>query len=324
MMQPPVQNSDPIEVDYASERQQAFLQAIIGRLHLQPRELLPLNDVRERLVVRGQHDRGIQLVPLANIVRSQGRYLDFGRSFLPLRGVTAQRWKQVRRAHYHSVELPPVDLYKLSDVYFVADGNHRVSVARHTGQVEIRARVTELDIDVPLSPQLKATDLNGMEEQADFFAWTDLAQLRPGSRIEVSELGGYLELIRHINWQRTCLSALRGTPVTSAEAAADWYDTVYAPLVDAIRASNVLRAFPKRTETDLYLWIMEHGQELLEATPELHHKHHWFYWPIQRTKRVGCGCTRASFVAQANRVTTAGIACPYRGSASCCNCSWFA
>ena len=286
MMQSPVQHSDPVEVDYAAARQRALLQAIKNRLRGQPRGLLPLEEVRSRMVVRGQHDRGIQLVPLANIVGSQGRYLDFDRSFLLLSGITAQRWKHVRRAHYHSMELPPVELYKLSDVYFVADGNHRVSVARHTGQAEIRARVTELDIDVPLSPQLKATDLNGMEEQADFFAWTDLARLRPGSRIEVSELGGYLELIRHINWQRTCLSALCGQPVTSAEAAADWYDTVYAPLADAIRASNVLQAFPNRTETDLYLWIMEHGQELLEATPALHHKHHWFYWPIHRTKRV--------------------------------------
>ncbi len=285
-MHPPVQHNDPVDLDYTSARQQAFLRAIKDRLRRDPRGLLPFSEVRARLAVRGQHDRGIQLVPLANIVGSQGRYLDFDRSFLPLTGVTVQRWKHVRRAHYHSMELPPVELYKLSDVYFVVDGNHRVSVARHTGQAEIRAHVTELDIDVPLSPQLNTADLNGMEEQADFFAWTDLAQLRPGARIEVTGLGGYLELIRHINWQRTCLSAVRGTPVSSAEAVGDWYDTVYAPLVAAIRASNVLRAFPNRTETDLYLWVMEHGQELLEGAAEHHHKRRWLSWPISGVKRV--------------------------------------
>ena len=26
--------------------------------------------------------------------------------------------------------LPPIDVFKVGDVYFVADGNHRVSVAR--------------------------------------------------------------------------------------------------------------------------------------------------------------------------------------------------
>ena len=209
-------------------------------------------------------------MPLANIVGSQGRYRDFDRSFLPRTPQTAERWKHVNRARRDNVELPPVELFKLSNVYFVVDGNHRVSVARRAGQVDIRARVIELEIDVPLSPQLAMTDMIRVEEQSDFFAWTELEQLRPGSQIEVTELGGYLELIRHINWQRACLSTIRGDTVSSDEAVVDWYDTVYTPLVTAIRASHVLRTFPTRTEADLYLWVMEHGQELLDRRPDKH------------------------------------------------------
>jgi hypothetical protein len=41
------------------------------------------------------------------------------------------------------VELQPVRLYKLGDVYFVEDGNHRVSVARYQGVEWIDAYVTE-------------------------------------------------------------------------------------------------------------------------------------------------------------------------------------
>ena len=149
MLLPP-QTSEPVDEDYAHARRRAFLDAIMDRLRRHHQDLLPLAEVRARVGVHGQHDRGIQLVPLANIVGSQGRYLDFDRSFLPRTSQTAQRWKHVDRARRENVELPPVELYKLSDVYFVVDGNHRVSVARHAGQVDIQAHVTELDIDVPL------------------------------------------------------------------------------------------------------------------------------------------------------------------------------
>ena len=39
--------------------------------------------------------------------------------------------------------LQPVELYKLDERYFVVDGNHRVSVARHRGVVAVDALVTE-------------------------------------------------------------------------------------------------------------------------------------------------------------------------------------
>jgi len=285
MLLPP-QTSEPVDENYAHARRRAFLDAIIDRLRRHHHELLPLAEVRARVGVHGQHDRGIQLVPLANIVGSQGRYLDFDRSFLPRTSQTAQRWKNVDRARRDNVELPPVELYKLSDVYFVADGNHRVSVARHAGQVDIQAHVTELDIDVPLTPKLTMADLTHVEEQADFFTWTNLAQVRPAAQIQVTELGGYLELIRHINWQRVCLGAMRGTEVSSEEAVADWYDTVYMPLVSAIRASDVLRAFPNRTETDLYLWVMEHGQELLNRTQGQPRIAGWFAQVVRRIEGV--------------------------------------
>jgi hypothetical protein len=254
----------PTDSDFSRARAQAAFSGILDVLRRHPRELLPFEEVRSRFLVRGQFDRGVQLVPLSKIVGSQGRYTDFNRSFLPRDSRTSERWKQVSLARYRNIELPPIELYKLGGIYFVADGNHRVSVARHAGQVDIEAHVMELAIDVPLSPDLELADLIRKEEQGDFYEWTNLAQLRPGCSIEVTELGGYLDLIRHINWQRTCLAVARGAEVSSEQAVLDWYDTVYMPLVAAIRSSNVLRSFPGRTETDLYLWIMDHGQDLLD------------------------------------------------------------
>ena len=49
-----------------------------------------------------------------------------------------------------TVTLPPVDLIKIGDDYFVRDGNHRVSVARVRGQEYIDAFVTEIFSPVSL------------------------------------------------------------------------------------------------------------------------------------------------------------------------------
>jgi hypothetical protein len=101
-------------------------------------------------------------------------------------------------------------------------------------------------------------DLLLKEEYSDFLEWTNLHQLRPDERIEFTELGGYLDLVRHINAHRYYMSKERGYEVSRDEAVANWYDTVYMPIVRVIREQDVLRYFPGRTEADLYRWIIEH------------------------------------------------------------------
>ena len=46
------------------------------------------------------------------------------------------------------------------------------------------------------------------------------------------------------------------------EAAAHWYESVYRPVRQTIRERGILRDFPDRTATDLYLWLAEHQREL--------------------------------------------------------------
>jgi hypothetical protein len=103
------------------------------------------------------------------------------------------------------------------------------------------------------------------EEYADFLDWTQLARLRPEQRIELSALGGYLDLINHINTHRYYMARERSGPVSAEEAVASWYDHVYMPVVEAIRRHNLLRSFPGRTEADLYLWIMQHRHSMKES-----------------------------------------------------------
>ncbi|HYP40943.1 MAG TPA: hypothetical protein VEX13_11345 [Chloroflexia bacterium] len=82
-------------------------------------------------------------VPVARIVGSVGRSRDFNRDFQPVQKHTRPRWESIYVAAVSGVTLPPVELYKVGDCYFVKDGNHRVSVARYLGAEFVDAEVTE-------------------------------------------------------------------------------------------------------------------------------------------------------------------------------------
>jgi len=88
--------------------------------------------------------RGLRTVELTKTSGSVGRCLNFDGAFLPACACTRDRWEGVDRALREGKWLPPVELYKLGETYFVADGNHRVSVARYRGFVAVDAVVTEL------------------------------------------------------------------------------------------------------------------------------------------------------------------------------------
>jgi hypothetical protein len=49
--------------------------------------------------------------------------------------------------------------------------------------------------------------------------------------------------------------------------AADWYDHVYLPGVDAIRRAGLVEAHPYKTEADLFLWAYERRRDLRVFDP---------------------------------------------------------
>src|SRR5215208_7725325 len=208
---------------FYESRRKALLAALLDSIRRQPTDMLAFEAVRACLNVHGQVALGHQIVPVDHIIGSEGRYSDFDRRFLPRTEAVETRWRSIERAMDRLIDLPPVDLWKISDVYFVRDGNHRVSVARWMGQRHIDALVTELLVDVPLTPDLSVRTLLFAEEYSDFLEWTNLQALRPDERIEFSELGGYLELVRHINAHRYYLGKQQDREISRDEAVTSWY-----------------------------------------------------------------------------------------------------
>ena len=118
------------QLDFNSARTKHFLRTVFGLVSGRKNDLVAWDEVKDKLKLRGLVMRGMQTVPINKIVGSVGRYRDFDNAFLPATNALSPRWRMINRAFYDDVSLPPVKLYKVGDVYFVLDGNHRVSVAR--------------------------------------------------------------------------------------------------------------------------------------------------------------------------------------------------
>ena len=222
----------------------------------------------DRLKARQEISHRTEYVPLEKIVGSVGRYKDFTREFLPRSNVNSFRWAKIDAAVNSLEGVPPVELYKLGDVYFVQDGNHRVSVARANQIDEIEAYVTELKTPIPLTLSDFERDLWIIKiEYAEFMAETHLDLLRPSADISMTVPGRYEVLRNHIEVHRYLrnLDLERGGQterLSREEAVTSWYDTVYLPVVESMHRHNLLQHFPGRTEADLYLWIVKHRERL--------------------------------------------------------------
>src|SRR5262249_28827524 len=98
-------------------------------------------------------------VPLEAIVGTTDRKGDFDRSFRPRTGRIRPRWERVAEAMRRGQELPPITVYQISQLYFVVDGHHRVSVARALRWGSIAADVTLTQPRVGAARDLRPGDL---------------------------------------------------------------------------------------------------------------------------------------------------------------------
>lgn len=254
--------------DFRRAHFQALLQDWLARLSGQNTDLLSYEEVRAILQAReGVTLAGTQDIPLEKIVGSVGRYRDFTQAFLPRNEALLQRWQRVGAAMNSATGLPPIDLYQVGELYFVRDGNHRVSVARARGDKTIEAFVTKVEAPSPVEAE-SASELNAWLVEAGhrlFLERTRLTDFYPDADIRITEPGRYRLFDEQIQVHRYFMGLEQQRDIWQEEAVRSWYENVYLPLTSEIRASGVLKEFPRRTEADLYLWICHHREELREC-----------------------------------------------------------
>lgn len=195
-------------------------------------------------------NRGTRMVPLDRIVGSVGRYHDFDERFRIRSHLPAERLEKIKNKMRTGGALPPVKLYLIKNEYYVLDGNHRIAAAKELGHTEIKALVTEF------IPSKGSMENLLYREKADFDDQTQLPYA-----IELTDFGQYEHLLRQISWHRDYLEDETAQPVTIQQAAQDWYETIYRPLIAILRKARLIEHFPGRTLADLFTFISVHQWE---------------------------------------------------------------
>jgi hypothetical protein len=252
-----------VRADFSKARFKSFINQAMAVLSGQrPTTLLSYDEIKEKLHIGGPIYRGVKTIRVDQIAGSLNRYHEFDRAFLPKEDQLASRWQKVDRAFYQDVNLPPVVLYKVGDVYFVVDGHHRVSVAREQGQTFIDAEVRECATRVNITPNIKTEDLEILGAKVNFLERTALDDIRPEANIKLTIPDGFERMLEHIAVHRYFMGLDFQRDISEQEAVAHWYDKVYMPIVEVVRKSDILKDFPDKTEGDMYMWTLDHQHYL--------------------------------------------------------------
>jgi len=192
-------------------------------------------------------DRGTLSIPINRIVGSVGRYHDFDAHFKPRGYDSDERLHDIMKKMREGRRIPPISLYQIKDGYYILDGHHRYAAARELGHQEIRACIIEL------LPSKDTIENKLYLERAEF-----RERFRLANPIELTEMGQFTVLEEQIEEHRSFLEKEQRRKISEAEAAADWFKTIYLPLRTIIEASSLTRSFRNRTVDDLYLYISLH------------------------------------------------------------------
>jgi len=253
--------SQQAAADFSRARGRAILTQIQNFLNTDQDKLLSFNDVKDILKPKNEVYMGSQTVEIKMVVGSEGRYHDFNKYFLPKREHLRYRWQRVDEAHIKDIILPPILLYEIGGVYFVRDGNHRVSVAKMQNVEFIDAEVISLSTEINIKPSMTTDELREAliaYEKNIFYSETLFGDLTDHWDMSFSSPGRYDVIYNHILVHKYYLNEDLEEEIHFNDALVSWYNNVYNPVIAIIKEQWLLVNFPGRTEADLYVWIIKH------------------------------------------------------------------
>ena len=250
--------------DFLRARRRAIIARLATRLRLEPGDvevILPYEEVIEALGLVSERSLGLQVVAISAIVGTVDRERDFDRHFRPTSGRVRSRWEQIAEAMRRGEALPPVDLIKIGEIYFVRDGHHRVSVACALGHTDIDAYVTEVITRVGVENPITIADLPLKSHERLFYERVPLAA-EARSEIRVSDPWDYAVLAESVEaWGFRAIQK-HGEALDREHAARLWLETEYRPVVEMLREAGMIG---RSTETEAYLRVAADRYRLLRT-----------------------------------------------------------
>lgn len=253
------------EDDFNKARNKALFNDLQHFLNPEESKLLSFSEVKQLLKPKNEVYMGMQVVPISLIAGSEGRYRDFDNHFFPKSMHLKHRWESIDRAHLTDVILPPIVLYEIGGLYFVRDGNHRVSVAKAQGDEYIDAEVISLQSEIKLKPGMSQSRILKQVLQYEkrvFYSETGFGDITECWDIDFTSPGQYDEIYQHILIHKYYINQDKEEEISMEEAILSWFNNLYLPIVTVIKNQHILKKFRKRTPSDLYVWIIRYWDDL--------------------------------------------------------------
>ncbi len=253
------------EEDFTKAHNKALFNEIQHFVNQEESHLLSFNDIKTLLKPKNEVYLGMRAVPVDAIVGSEGRYQDFDNHFFPKSMHLKNRWEKIDEAHLTDIILPPISLYEIGGIYFVRDGNHRVSVARSKGVECIDAEVVSLKSEIKLKPGMTKSQIlkSVIEyEKRVFYLETSFGDVTDFWKLDFSAIGQYDVIYNHILTHKYFINEKQTEEISMHDAILSWYENVYQPVISVIKKHHILRKFKNRTSSDLYVWLIKYWDEL--------------------------------------------------------------
>jgi hypothetical protein len=250
--------------DFLRARRRLALSRLRRWLRREPGDvdhILPFDEVVAALGRLQERDAGPQVIPLDAIVGTVDRLQGFDRHFRPTTPQVRRRWERIATAMRRGEPMPPIDVYRVGEVYFVKDGHHRVSVSRALGDHEIEARVTDVVTRVGAPRGLLLADLPLKSHERVF---SERVPLPPQARERVrpSDPWDYAALAENIEAWGWRWTQEHERMIDRTELARCWYEEEYVPVVTLLRDAGMLG---HGTETDAYMRVGAERYKLLRT-----------------------------------------------------------
>ncbi len=265
-----------VENDFLRLRRRQVLAKLAHKLSREPDDVnlvLPYDEVIAALGYEGERSIGLKSIKLADIVGSVDQRRDFDRRFRPTSARVRERWEQLALAQRRGAPMPPIDVYKVGDLYFVKDGHHRVSIALSQDQTTIDAYVTDVRTTLAAKDIRTRRDLLFKSYERMFLARVPLPPPMR-AKIAVSDPWSYAKLGENVEaWGFRYLQHERRF-CDRAEIARRWFTDEYSPVVKMLREADLLG---DGTEAEAYMRVAAERYRLILT-------HEWSDEIIQRLR----------------------------------------
>jgi hypothetical protein len=240
------------------------LARLVQRLRREPDDvnlILPFDEVVAALGRVGEQRLGLKTIPLGRVVGSVDSTRDFDRQFRPTSSRVRERWERLALAQRRGESVPPIDVYQVGDLYFVADGHHRVSIALATGQKTIDAYVTQVLTAVPADGIRRRRDLLFKSYERLFRSRVKLPP-QAYAKIKVSDPWSYAELGEAVEAWGFRLMQHEHKFYDRAEASRRWFTEEFTPVVRMLRGADLIGS---STDAEAYLIVASERYRLLRT-----------------------------------------------------------